>query len=85
MKDIENIVDQLKHQRNRLSTRKNYYCVWKQFNQFFIRLDKKPDNWEERLILFVGYLVHQNKKIHYCEELHICNQSCIKGGWSGTE
>ena len=56
------IVDRLKNQRNRDSTRKNYHSVWRSFNNFFIRLDDKPDNWEDRIILFVGYLINDNKK-----------------------
>ena len=44
------------------STRKLYHGVWKSFNNFFIRLDVKPDNWEERIILFTGYLIQQNKQ-----------------------
>ena len=32
------------------------------FNRFFLRLDKKPDTWEQRLILFVGYLINDNKQ-----------------------
>ena len=32
------------------------------FNQFFIKLDVKPATWEERLILFVGYLVQKRLK-----------------------
>ena len=61
-KEILNIVEKLKVQRNRLSTRQNYYGIWKIFNHFFIRLDHKPDNWEDRLTLFVGYLVENKKK-----------------------
>ena len=38
--------------------KRNYYAVWKLFNKFFIRLDKKPSRWEDRLSLFVGHLVH---------------------------
>ena len=48
--------------RNRSSTRRNYYCVWKSFNEFIIRLDRKPRTWENRLTLFVGYLVEQGRK-----------------------
>ena len=58
---IEQIVEQLKLQKHRCSTRKNYYAVWKLFNKFFIRLDRKPKSWGKRLILFIGYLI-QNKK-----------------------
>ena len=56
------IVNRLKGERNRSSTRANYYGIWKQFNEFFIRLDTKPQTWEERLVLFVGFLIDQNKK-----------------------
>ena len=54
---IEQIVDNLKNKRHRDSTRENYYCVWRTFNEFFIQLDRKPDTWEDRIILFVGYLI----------------------------
>ena len=59
---IKNIIEQLKSQRFRDSTRKNYYAIWKIFNQFFIRLDCKPSTWEDRLTLFVGYLVQNNRQ-----------------------
>ena len=52
----------LKSERVRTTTRKNCYSVWKTFNQFFVRLDVKPNNWEDRLSLFVTYLVHQKYK-----------------------
>ena len=55
-------MDKLRLERNRSSTRKIYYSVWKQFNEFFIRLDFKPQTWEDRLILFVGFLVERNRK-----------------------
>ena len=44
------------------TTKKNYRSVWKQFNSFFIQLDEKPDTWEDRIVLFVGYLVDKNKR-----------------------
>ena len=59
---MESIVMKLKNERNRSSTRKNYYGIWKTFNQFFVKLDRKPDSWEERLILFVGFLIEDGKK-----------------------
>ena len=61
-RDILQIVDQLQMHQHRDSTRKNYYTVWKLFNEFFIRLDVKPSAWEHRLTLFVGYLINSNKK-----------------------
>ena len=51
----------MKMYRFRSSTRKNYYVIWKNFNQFFIRLDIKPSIWEEHLTLYIGYLI-ENKK-----------------------
>ena len=60
--DLENFIDKLKRDRNRASTKKNYYCVWKQFNEFYIKLDEKPDSWEERIVLFVAFLIDNKKK-----------------------
>ena len=57
---INEIVQKLKSERYRNSTRQTYYRVWKLFNQFFIRLDKKPDDWEDRIVLFAGFLI-ENK------------------------
>ena len=54
---IQEIVDKLKYQRCRDSTRKIYHHVWNKFNQFFIRLDCKQISWEKRIVLFTGYLV----------------------------
>ena len=42
-------------------TKKNYYQIWRTFNEFFLKLDVKPREWEDRIILFIGYLV-QNKR-----------------------
>ena len=59
---MQNIVDRLRTQCFRDSTRLNYYRVWKNFNAFYQRLDRKPSNWEERLSLFVAFLVQTNKR-----------------------
>ena len=61
-KDIKTLVDKLRCERNRTSTRNNYYGIWRNFNEFFIKLDSKPDAWEDRLILFVGYLISKEVK-----------------------
>ena len=61
-KNLENYVDRLRNNRNRNSTKKNYYTVWRTFNEFFVKLDRKPHTWEERLILFVGYLIEKKRK-----------------------
>ena len=59
---MENLIVRVRHKSKRCSTQKNYYSVWKAFNQFFIKLDVKPASWEERLTLYVGYLIQNNKK-----------------------
>ena len=58
MSTIEDIIDHLKYQKFRGSTKKNYTSVWKNFNQFYIQLDKKRKCWEDQITLFVGYLIH---------------------------
>ena len=60
--EMRSIVEKLRHQRNRESTKNNYYGIWKHFNQFFIKLDIKPNTWEERIVLFVGYLINKGRK-----------------------
>ena len=40
---IQNIVDELRLYKHRNSTKANYYSVWRSFNEFFIKLDFKPD------------------------------------------
>ena len=59
---ITGYVDMLKRNRNRSSTRKTYYGIWRQFNEFFIKLDEKPETWEDRLVLFIGFLIGKNLK-----------------------
>ena len=59
---IRLIIEMLKSQRHRSTTRANYYAVWKVFNNFIIRLDCKPKSWEDRLTLFVGHLVQSQRK-----------------------
>ena len=43
------------------STKKNYYSIWKSFNEFNICLDTKPTSWEDRLNLYIGYLIEFKK------------------------
>ena len=60
--EVLNIIEKLKMSRVRNSTKKLYHQVWNSFNEFFIRLDSKPDSWEDRLVLYVGYLADRNRK-----------------------
>ena len=58
--EIFNIVEHLKAQRCRDSTHKTYHRIWKLFAHFYLRLDVKPNNWEDRLVLFIAFLVNNN-------------------------
>ena len=59
---IKSVIENLKLQKFRNLTKMNYYGIWKNFNQFFLKLDVKPDNWEDRLTLYIGYLINNNRK-----------------------
>ena len=61
-KDMQLIVDKLKSDHLRSSTKRNYYSVWKSFNSFYLRLDEKPSQWEDRLTLFVAFMVEKETK-----------------------
>ena len=56
---IEMIIDKLKYQQNRRTTTSTYLAIWRQFNKFLLSLDKMPQTWEYRTILFVGYLIEK--------------------------
>ena len=59
---IQQIVENLKFDRYRNSTRQTYYRVWNLFNKFFIRLDIMPNNWEDSLVLFTAFLIKNDLK-----------------------
>ena len=59
---LQVVIDRLKCQGRRQSTRTSYHGVWKTFNDFNVKLDKKPSTWEDRLTLFVGYLICKKLK-----------------------
>ena len=42
--------------------KKNYLCVWRNFSKFFMKLDEKPNNWEDRILLYTGFLINEGKK-----------------------
>ena len=53
------ILENLKSKQTRESTQRNYLGVWHKFNSFLIRLDVRPELWEDRASLFGAYLVQQ--------------------------
>ena len=58
---MDNILQQLKQMWHRDSTCSNYYGIWKKFNKFILRLDIRPTNWEDRLVMYVAYLIHMKR------------------------
>ena len=59
---MQTILERLRLQRNRSSTRENYYTIWKIFNKFIIQLDNLPNLWEDRVYLFLAHMVNTGKK-----------------------
>ena len=57
-----NILDRLKRNRNRQSTKDNYFTIWRLFNRFVLKLDNIPDNWEDRVYLFLTNLTYEGKQ-----------------------
>ena len=60
--EMQDIVEKLKLNRHRSSTKRNYYAIWKIFSNFYLRLDVKLTEWQDRLTLFVGYLIDNKKQ-----------------------
>ena len=51
---LKQVVEQLRLEQH---TRRMYHEAWVNFNDFLIRLDKWPDTWDNRLVLFVAELM----------------------------
>ena len=54
---MEEILDRLKYEKHRKSTKGVYLNVWQNFNKFLIRLDSMPKSWEHRVSLYCSYLI----------------------------
>ena len=54
------ILEGLKSKTVRESTSHTYLVIWRQFNQFLIRLDWRPNSWEERVTLFCAHLIQKS-------------------------
>ena len=61
-REMENVLESLKSVKNCKGTRDNYIRIWRNFNDFIIRLDKKLAQWEDRMSLFLAYLVKKGAK-----------------------
>ena len=65
---MEQVIEKLKSKRVRSSTANNYLTIWRLFNRFIIRLDRRPPKWEDRAVLFCAYLVdsgYQSATVKY--------------------
>ena len=58
---MENLIEQLKCENNKGTTKNNYYQIWRKFNEFIIQLDHIPKSWEQRTALYCGYLIVEKK------------------------
>ena len=56
------ILEKLRVQNNRKSTKDNYFSIWRAFNKFIVALDYRPDSWEVKVYLFVTHLVNSGRK-----------------------
>ena len=61
-KHMEQILETLKWQSTRSSTAANYHTIWKLFNKFILKLDYRPETWEQRCALYGAYLVDRGAK-----------------------
>ena len=60
---METILEQLLSKSNRTSTWNSYITVWRNCNKFFIKLDNKPNKWEDRVALYCAFLVQKGLKL----------------------
>ena len=59
---LKRIMNNLQGQKHRSSTKTTYLTAWRKFNQFLVRLDYLPPKWENRVSLYVAYLIDCNTK-----------------------
>ena len=60
---MEQLVQKLLSQQNRSSTLKTYLNIWRQFNNFVISLDVKPNSWQAKTTLYKAYLIDNGKQL----------------------
>ena len=62
--------------------KRNYYVIWKLFNKFILKLDLRPKSWEDRIVLFVGYLISEKKQSAMMRSYISGLRTVLKTGWS---
>ena len=50
-------LQKLQNNQHEDGTQETYHRAWKSFNDFFIKLEHKPQSWEDRIALFVAFLL----------------------------
>ena len=58
---MENLLEQLKQEGNRDSTKAIYHTIWKNFNKFLIKLDRMPKTWEDRTCIYCTHLICEKR------------------------
>ena len=56
------IIDWLKWNQHRTSTKHNYHTIWKLFSKFVFQIDQRPVTWEDKILLFTGFLIDRGKQ-----------------------
>ena len=54
---IKSILEKTKSHQHCKATSKNYLGIWRKFNEFLIKLDHKPESWEERVAWYGAHLI----------------------------
>ena len=57
MKELQLTADKLQWEQRYKTSKKTYYYGWRSFSNFILRLDERPDTWDEKLILFMAHLI----------------------------
>ena len=60
--EMNNLLDQIKFNKNKDSTSRIYHNVWVNFNRFLVRLDELPSTWEKRVSLYCAHLLKRGAK-----------------------
>ena len=59
---MNDILEKQRYATTRSSTAKNYFNIWRKFNNFITKLDKVPDTWEQRLYLYLAFLIQSGSQ-----------------------
>ena len=75
------ILEKLKNNQTRQSTKNNYVQIWRQFYRFIIKLDEIPDGLGIQNILIYRTSGQQRMSISFNKIVCSCNQTHASDGW----